>query len=198
MRIIAGRAKGRRLKAPPGLNTRPLTNMIKESLFNVLGAGIEGSSFLDLFAGSGSVGIEALSRNARLVIFVDKGAEAVRTIKDNLNNCGFTEGNEVYRNDVFKAIEILQKRGLKFDFIYVDPPFSNEAIFEKVIIALDKAKILSNQGITIIRTRRKKDLPVALSSINKYRVNNYGESTLHYYHSSEEAQIDDGNIPNSG
>ncbi|MDD2619609.1 MAG: 16S rRNA (guanine(966)-N(2))-methyltransferase RsmD [Syntrophomonadaceae bacterium] len=194
MRIISGRAKGKRLKAPSGNNTRPITDMIKESLFNVLGLGVAGSYFLDLFAGSGAVGIEALSRNAALVLFIEKDNNAIRVIKDNLINCGFDKGYEVYRNDVFKALDIIRKRGLYFDYIYIDPPFTNEPIFEETLKALDMAGILAGEGIIIIRTRRKKLLPSKLKNIKKYRVNDYGESTLHYYCLFEEEENDDGNI----
>lgn len=194
MRVISGRAKGKRLKAPPGTNTRPLTDMIKESLFNVLGSDVSGSNFLDLFAGSGAVGIEALSRNAGRVLFVEKDNHAVRVIKENLINCGFIEGYEVHRNDVFKALDIIRKRRLLFEYIYVDPPFTNEPIFDEVLQALDKAEILGGEGIIIIRTHRKKTLPLRLQNLEKYRVNDYGESTLHYYCFNEEEKHHDGNI----
>ncbi len=186
MRVISGRAKGKRLKAPAGINTRPITDMIKESLFNVLGPGIAGSNFLDLFAGSGAVGIEALSRNAVQVLFVDKDNKAIRIIKENILNCGFDNGYEVHRNDVFKAIDLIWKRGLKFEYIYVDPPFTNEMIFEDILEALDKAEILASEGTIIIRAHRKKSLPLQLQNLRKYRVNDYGESTLHYYCLNEE------------
>ena len=194
MRVISGKAKGKRLKAPSGINTRPLTDMIKESLFNVLGLNVAGSSFLDLFAGSGAVGIEALSRNAGLVLFVEKDNHAIRAIKENLANCGFIEGYEVHRNDVFKALDLIKKRGLLFEYIYVDPPFTNEPIFEEVLQRLDKADILAVEGIIVIRTRRKKTLPLRLDKLEKYRVNDYGESTLHYYCFNEEERNDDGSF----
>lgn len=197
MRVISGRAKGKRLKAPSGINTRPLTDMIKESLFNVLGLNVAGARFLDLFAGSGAVGIEALSRNAGLVLFVEKDNHAARVIKENLINCGFTEGYEVHRNDVFKSLDLIRKRGLLFEYIYVDPPFTNEPIFDEVLQALDKAGILAVEGIIIIRTRRKKTLPLRLHNLEKYRVNDYGESTLHYYCFNEEEKNHDGSFQNS-
>jgi 16S rRNA (guanine(966)-N(2))-methyltransferase RsmD len=197
MRVIAGKARGKRLKAPPGSSTRPVTDMIKEALFNVWGERLEQAVFLDLFAGSGSIGIEALSRGARTVIFVDNSAAAVSVIKDNLDNCKIAEGFEVYRNDVFRALSILQSRGTRFDLIYVDPPFTNEAIFDKVLHVLDQADILAPNGVMVIRTFRKKTLPMYLEHLYKYRSNDYGESVLHYYRSREEDQYNDGNIQNS-
>lgn len=197
MRVIAGKARGKRLKAPPGDTTRPVTDMIKEALFNVWNERLEGAAFLDLFAGSGSMGIEALSRGARSVIFIDNSAAAVGVIKDNLMNCKMTEGFEVYRNDVFRAINILQTRDSKFDLIYVDPPFTQEAIFDRVIKILDQAEILARNGIMVIRTFRKKSLPECLDHLFEYRKKEYGESVLHYYCAREEAQLNDGDIQNS-
>ncbi|MGS0764167.1 16S rRNA (guanine(966)-N(2))-methyltransferase RsmD [Syntrophomonas curvata] len=181
MRVISGTARGKRLQAPRGTDTRPITDMIKEALFNVLGSGIGGASLLDLFAGSGSVGIEALSRGARQVVFIDNSHNAVRVIRDNLNNCGFTQGFELYRNDVFRAVEILARRKTKFDYIYADPPFTVEAIFGPLLETLDRTSLLAPDGSLIIRSPRRMILPLKLKSLQEYRVNNYGESTLHYY-----------------
>lgn len=181
MRVIAGSAKGKRLKAPSGKETRPITDMIKEALFNVIGADIKGARFLDLFAGSGSVGIEALSRGATEVVFVDNSPAAVRIIYENLDNCGFEDLYEVYCNDVLRAVTILNKHAAKFDYIYIDPPFTVEGIFMDVMKRLDQADILDPQGSIIIRTRRHKELPAALTRLNKYRFNYYGESAIHYY-----------------
>ncbi|SHG97131.1 16S rRNA (guanine(966)-N(2))-methyltransferase RsmD [Thermosyntropha lipolytica DSM 11003] len=181
MRVIAGRAKNKRLIAPPGLNTRPLTDMIKEALFNVLGEKVIGAAFLDLFCGSGNAGIEALSRGADQVIFIDSSREAIKAVKDNIMNCGFTEGFEVYCNDVFRALKILKKRKLKFDIIFADPPFTNPGIFVRVMQALDKADLLKEDGILIIRSKRDKEMPEKLTCLVRYRMNSYGDSTLHYY-----------------
>lgn len=181
VRVIAGTAKGRRLKGPTGTDTRPITDMIKEALFNVLGPSVDNSSFLDLFAGSGSVGIEAISRDADHVIFVDKSPDAIRVIYENLDHCGFTEGWEVHRNDVVKALDLLNKRGLRFDYIYMDPPFTNDKIFMKVLTKIDQVDILKHGGTAIIRSHRHKELPDQMPHIHKYRLNYYGESALHYY-----------------
>lgn len=197
MRVIAGQAKGKRLKAPPGMNTRPITDMIKEALFNVLGDTVRDSSFLDLFAGSGSVGIEALSRGAKQVVFIDNNSSAVGIIKENIINCGFSKGFSVYRNDVFKALTLFDQRKTKFDLIYVDPPFTIEEIFDQVIYALDHSNILERNGRIILRTQRKKQLTAQLNYLEEYRTNNYGESVLHYYRMYEEVKPNDGNFQNT-
>ncbi|MDD2510128.1 MAG: 16S rRNA (guanine(966)-N(2))-methyltransferase RsmD [Syntrophomonas sp.] len=198
MRVIGGIARGRHLKAPPGMNTRPITDRIKESLFNIIASGIEGATLLDLFAGSGSVGIEALSRRAKWVGFIDNKREAVNTIKANLDNCGFSGNYEIFRNDVFKAVEMLRRRGLHFDYIYVDPPFTKVKIFDLIIDVLDKAELLDEKGIVIIRTPRKKSLPESLDRLERYRLNHYGESSLHYYRLDKEGQGYDGDIQDPG
>lgn len=198
MRVISGLAKGKRLKAPTGLNTRPITDMIKEALFNVLGHRVMGSNFLDLFAGSGSVGIEALSRGAKKVVFVDSSGEAIKFIKANLANCGLEGDYEVYRSDVFKALVILERHGTRFDLIYIDPPFSNERIFSEVMGVLGKVDILESDGIVVIRTPRKKDIPTTFNRLERYRVSNYGESILNYYCRHEEDTKHDGDFSHIG
>jgi 16S rRNA (guanine966-N2)-methyltransferase len=197
LRVISGSAKGKRLKAPAGLNTRPITDMIKEALFNVLGARVSEAKLLDLFAGSGSVGIEALSRGAEIVAFVDNSNEAVKIVKENLNNCKFTSGYQVLRSDVFKALEILKRHDNKFDLVYIDPPFTNEKIFNEIMRAIAKTDVLEPDGIVIIRTPRRKEMPL-FTGLDNYRSNHYGESSLHYYCRCEEDPKDDGNFPHIG
>jgi 16S rRNA (guanine966-N2)-methyltransferase len=182
VRVISGTARGKRLKAPRGTDTRPITDMIKEALFNVIGDNIVGASLLDLFAGSGSVGIEALSRGAQMVIFIDNHIKSVNTIRENLSNCGFKEDYELYRNDVFRALEILRQRQIKFDYIYADPPFTVPGIFSPFLAAMDDySSLLTNEGNLILRSPRKMGLTVELNQLEEYRSDNYGESTLHYY-----------------
>ena len=117
MRVISGSAKGRKLKAPPGLNTRPITDMIKGALFNVWGTRVAGCTLLDLFAGSGSVGIEALSRGAQKVVFVDNSRAAVQVIKENLSNCRFDQTLTIYPNDVSSILKLLNRQGDRFGLV---------------------------------------------------------------------------------
>jgi len=197
LRVISGSAKGKRLKAPKGLDTRPITDMIKEALFNVLGSRVPDSKLLDLFAGSGSVGIEALSRGARSVVFVDNSNEAIKVVKENLNNCNFTRVYQVIRSDVFKALGLMKRHEDKFNLIYIDPPFTNEKIFNEIMKAIDGMDILEPDGIVIIRTPRRKEMPV-YNKLRKYRLNHYGESSLHYYCRCEEDPQNDGNFSHIG
>lgn len=188
MRVIAGQARGRKLKAPTGLGTRPITDRIKEALFNVLQNRIADCGFLDLYAGSGSVGIEALSRGAASAVFIDLDQQAVKIIRENLHNCGL-QGGEVYRNDIFNGLNILHRQNRKFDLIYADPPFTQEELFEKTLHHLSQTDLLYPDGIIIIRVPRKKVMPASIGVLHLQRSNDYGESSLYYYSlTNEEVQ----------
>jgi 16S rRNA (guanine966-N2)-methyltransferase len=123
MRVIAGKRKGKPLKAVPGKSTRPTTDKIKEAVFQAIGPFFDGGLVLDLFAGSGSLGIEALSRGMAKAIFIDKEGKAIHTIKENLSVAKLEDQAEVYRNDASRALKILAKRELRFDLILLDPPY---------------------------------------------------------------------------
>ena len=181
MRVIAGKAKGRALLAPKGWNTRPITAMMKESLFSIWQAKIEDARFLDLFAGSGSMGIEALSRGARQVVFVEKDRKAVEVIKKNLLVCKFEDGYQVYKDDVFHRIERLKADGEQFDIIYLDPPFTVDEIFLPVMEALSDMALVADDGIVVIRTRKEKAMPDDMGALQKYRLKLYGSSSVHFY-----------------
>lgn len=184
MRVIAGKARGRKLQAPPGMKTRPITDMIKEALFNILGTKVPNSVFLDLYAGSGSVGIEALSRGAAKAVFVDNDHQAVRVLKQNLAKCDLQ--GEIYRNDVFDFLKRMVRHQLSFDIIYADPPFTQEALFERTLYSLDNNQLLKTGGVIIIRVPRNIELPAEMMWIEMERKKIYGESALYFYHSAKE------------
>ncbi len=181
MRVIAGTAKGRPLLAPKGYNTRPITAKIKEALFSIWQMQIAGSSFLDLFAGSGSMGIEALSRGATRAVFVEKDRKTADIIQKNLVNCQLAEGGRVYRDDVFRRIQWLKTQGELFDIIYLDPPFTVDSIFLPVMEALSDSKLLAEDGIIVIRTRKEKEMPEEIGLLQEYRQKIYGISCVHFY-----------------
>lgn len=181
MRVISGKAKGHVLIAPKGQNTRPITAKIKEALFSMWQMQITGASFLDLFAGSGSMGIEALSRGAKNVVFVDRGRKAIESIRKNLAICKFSYGYEIYQDDVFKRIKWLNEKGYRFDIIYLDPPFTTEEIFLPVMETLSGTEILSENGTIAIRTKREKDLPDMIGKLKKFKLRIYGISAIHFY-----------------
>ena len=159
MRVSAGKAKGRALIAPKGLNTRPITQMMKEALFSIWQFKIRDANFLDLFAGSGSMGIEAISRGAKKATFVELDQNAIDVIKQNIRTCKFNNQEAVvYKDDVFRRIKLLEQSKERFDIIYLDPPFTVDEIFHPVLEAVASADILNEDGVIAIRTLKQKEI----------------------------------------
>lgn len=152
MRVIAGSARRLQLKTIEGLDTRPTTDRIKETLFNMLQNDLAGCRFLDLFAGSGAIGIEALSRGAREAVFVEKSPQAAACIRDNLKATRLEGQARILREDVFQALERL-KGGEPFDYIFLDPPYRN-MLEEEVLGALKGASLLAEDGVIIIEASK--------------------------------------------
>ena len=179
LRVIAGSAKGRKLKMPPGEGTRPVMDRVKQACFNILADDIVEAAFLDLFAGSGSVGIEALSRGATRTVFVESGAEAVRTIQANLTATGFTPQARVVRSDVFIYLHNDPREG--FDIVYIAPP-QNQDLWAKTLKALDERPAWVNpDGVAIaqIDPREFTDLPLRHFRLGDQR--KYGNTLLCFY-----------------
>lgn len=182
MRIIAGDARGKIIEAPKGMDTRPVTDKIRQALFNIWQFDIPGSRFLDLFSGSGSMGLEALSRKAAHVVMVEKGAEQAAVIRRNLKACHFENRDaRLMEEDVFSAIEKLHGAGEKFDIIYLDPPYTVDEIFHPVMEALAKADLLAEDGVVVIRTRREKEMKERYGNLERFRTKSWGISTAHFY-----------------
>lgn len=148
MRVIAGKHKGRQVRPVPSNQTRPTTDKAKEALFQVIGPYFDGGLGLDLFAGSGGLGIEALSRGLDEMIFVDRYQKAISTIYENLKMLKIEDQAEVYRTDAFRAIKAAGKRELKFDWIFLDPPYEKVS-FEDILEALHEQQVVA-QGATIV------------------------------------------------
>lgn len=181
MRVISGIARGRNLKAPRGLKTRPTTDRVKEALFNILGQTIPESSFLDLFAGSGAIGIEALSRGAEKVILVEKDTQALRAIKENLEKTGFSDKARVIPKDVYIALNTLQNE--QYDYIFMDPPYLQEHE-GKVLSIIDRLGLLKEKGIIVIESSKLDTLPPQMGRISLYREEKYGDTLLSFYHNA--------------
>lgn len=186
MQVIAGKAKGRALIAPKGFQTRPITARIKEALFNIWQTRIVGANFLDLFAGSGSIGIEAISRGAEKVVFVERSRKAIEVIKKNLATCNFTDGYEIQQGDVFKKMMWMSEAGSLFDLIYLDPPFTVRDMFLPVLEALSQAAILAHNGAVAIRAPREMELPEQIGELKRIKLKQYGISNVHFFGSAEE------------
>jgi len=178
MRVIAGKAKGKRLFPVPGKGTRPITDRVKESLFDILGKRVEGALFLDLFAGTGSVGIEALSRGARGAVFVERDARAAQVIRKNLRATGLDAGARLIRADVFKFIA----RGYpeRFDIVYIAPP-QYQGLWARTLEALDGHKLLAPGGLAIAQIHPKEYKELALKSLRLVDQRRYGSTMLCFY-----------------
>lgn len=184
MRVITGSAKGRQLKSP-GSATRPITDRVKTSLFNILGTSVMDANVLDLFAGAGSVGIEALSRGARLATFVEVDREALETIRENLRITRLADRAEIVRLDVFKFIAQQANRAEKYDLIYVAPP-QYKGLWSKTLEALDTAGLFSEDGTVIAQIHPKEFRELALNSLELTDQRKYGSTLLCFYDAKRE------------
>jgi 16S rRNA (guanine966-N2)-methyltransferase len=185
VRIIAGAAKGRQLHSVPGEGTRPISDRVKESLFSILGPDTEDSVWLDLFAGTGSVGIEALSRGARHVVFIDKAHQAVATVRRNLELTGFQKQAQVIRGDALRYLHQAEPDPL-FDYIYVAPPQYRD-MWAEALMALDQRPLLAPYGQIIVQIHPKEFGPVLLQRLELTGERRYGSTLLLFYEVAEQA-----------
>jgi 16S rRNA (guanine966-N2)-methyltransferase len=176
MRVIAGECKGRTLKPVPGHSTRPTTDKVRESIFNMIGPFFEGGFALDLYGGSGALGIEALSRGVEKVIFVDRDAKAVSVIKENLTQLGYNDKSEVYRNDSYRALKALKKRELPFSLILLDPPYHKQKL-EKDIETILEFGLLKNNGQLVAEHLVEIELPEIIGELKKVKYESYSGTT---------------------
>ena len=181
MRVISGKAKGRKLKKVPGESTRPIMDRVKENLFNILGNFVPGSRWLDLFAGTGQVGIEALSRGASEVVFVDSVRAAVRTINENLEHTGLAAGASVFQMDAFRYLRTADFA--PFDLIFVAPP-QYKGLWAKVLEAIDErpSRYLSApDGIVVVQIDPREFRELTLQNLALYDQRRYGNTQLCFY-----------------
>lgn len=179
LRVIAGRARGRRLKSVPGDTTRPITDRTKEALFNILGPDLQDSTWLDLFAGTGSVGIEALSRGAAFVRFVDLERRAAETVRENLAQTGLTGSAEVLRMDAFSLLERTPDR--QFDYIYIAPPQYKE-LWKRALTSIDRHPgWLQEDAWVIVQIHPVEYQPVELNNLVEIEQRKYGSTLLVFY-----------------
>jgi 16S rRNA (guanine966-N2)-methyltransferase len=157
MRVIAGKARRLQLCTVPGMDVRPTTDKIKETLFNILMADIPGCRFLDLFAGSGAIGIEALSRGADHAVFVDKNKAAVSCIKANLKHTGFESASRICAMDFLSAIATLSLEKKPFDIIFIDPPY-DKGLEKEALLALSRSDIITDDTLMIVEASIETDI----------------------------------------
>lgn len=179
IRVISGLAKGRRLRMVPGSVTRPISDRVKEALFNILGTGVKGTVWLDLFAGTGSVGIEALSREAKLALFIDKNRKAVKTIIKNLEHTRLNDRAEVIRQDAFEFLKICTK--YTFDYVYIAPPQYENLWMKAVAMIDDDTRLLNKDAWIIVQIHPKEKEELALTSLVEFDQRRYGNTLLVFY-----------------
>ena len=179
MRIISGSSKGRRLTTRKSDAIRPTSDRVKESMFGILGDRVKGRTALDLFAGTGNLGIEALSRGARRAVFVEMGRQAVPVIRRNLALCGMWDRSEIVPKDVIRAIGILKERGECFDLILVDPPYG-KGMVQRTLLKLSLNPIYHRDSILVIQHDRREPLSSSAGGWNLMRQKRIGDTLLSF------------------
>lgn len=179
LRVIAGKAKGRRLKSVPGDTTRPVTDRVKEALFNILAADVIDSNWWDLFGGTGAVGIEALSRGARFARFTDMNRAPIETIKSNVEHCGFRSQAEIRRTDAFAALSAKPDR--QFEYIYIAPPQYQDMWSKAVEFVDENMDWLSDDAWVIVQIAPKEYKTLSLENLEEFEQRKYGSTLLVFY-----------------
>lgn len=169
------------MKVPKGRRSlRPLTDQAREALFNILGEKVVDCCFFDLFAGTGAVGIEALSRGAKIAIFVELNRSTVSVIRQNLELTGFSDRAEVYAVDVIRALNLLNQKGARFDIIFLGAPYDSP-VLEKALNKLSETEVLKPDGVLIAEHRKQHKLQGEYGRLKVFRDARYGETVLSFY-----------------
>ncbi|SFJ61333.1 16S rRNA (guanine(966)-N(2))-methyltransferase RsmD [Thermoflavimicrobium dichotomicum] len=180
MRIIAGMAKGTRLKMVSGTHVRPTADRVKESLFSVLGPFFEGGWALDLFAGTGALGLEALSRGMERAIFVDQSRTSLETVRSNVKACKMEDRVELYCKDARAVLKMLKQRELRFQLIFLDPPYQKSLLLP-VLKSIATSDLLSEDGTVVAEHASREHPPETVGSLRSYRQLTYGDTTITLY-----------------
>jgi 16S rRNA (guanine966-N2)-methyltransferase len=181
MRVIAGKFRSRRLKGPGALKIRPTSDRLRETLFNVLGPTVKDSLFFDLYAGTGAIGIEAISRGAREVIFVESHAKTAQLIRENLASLKLHDGTEVLETPVARGLAKLASRHLLADFIFLDPPYDQPEEYLETLESLDASHLVAPEGIVIAEHDVKLELPEFFTRLERTRLLEQGDTALSFY-----------------
>ncbi len=185
MRIVGGRFRSRLFHAPSGLQVRPTSDRLRETLFNVLGAGrpeaLADSVWFDLYAGTGAVGLEALSRGARMVYFVESSRRAAAIIRENLRMLGISEGYEIEEREVLSALRLLDAQAVSCDFCFLDPPYRNHGAYAQTLGFLSVSRTLGPQTTLIAEHDRKFDPGEQFGALQRIRLLEQGDAALSFY-----------------
>jgi 16S rRNA (guanine(966)-N(2))-methyltransferase RsmD len=181
MRIIAGAFGGRQLKGTPPSGIRPTSDKLRETLFNVLGASVSGAVFLDAYAGMGGVGIEAISRGASMVYFVDQSKKAVKIIRENLRVLGVTGGFRLLETELSRSFDLFERENTVCDLVFLDPPYDRQDLYVADLHAFGTRPLLAKQGILVIEHSKRFAPASKAGSLRKYRTLTHGDSSLSFY-----------------
>jgi len=179
--VIAGKFRSRRLRGPGTLRLRPTSDRLRETLFNVLGPAVEDSLFIDLYAGTGAIGIEAVSRGARHVILVESHAKTARLIRENLAVLGIRAGAELIEAEALAGLERIASRHVVADFVFLDPPYGKKQEYMQVLEFLDASHLLAPLGLVVVEHRRKVEMPERLDRLECTRQIEQGDAVLSFY-----------------
>ncbi len=185
MRIIAGKYRSRQLKSITGMAMRPTSDKLRGTLFNILRELVVGSRFVDLFAGTGAVGIEALSRGAREAILVEKHPPAVALIRKNLDSLDIRKEARVLKSDALQALQLIDEdpatASARIDILFLDPPYAEVEPYKMALSFLGGANLLAENAVVIAEHQRKLDLPDAFGKLERVRVLRQGDAALTFY-----------------
>lgn len=180
MRVISGTAKGRKLNTLEGLNTRPTSDRVKESVFNIILKNVFDANVLDLFGGVGNLGIEALSRGAKSCVFVEESKEAYKILKENIEKLEFQSKCELYQTDAFGALKTFGKYGKQFDIIFLDPPYGKGYV-EKSIKEVDRLNLTNENTLIISELDNVDKLPEIIGNFKVDRIKKYGRVKIVFW-----------------
>jgi len=185
MRVIAGKYRSRPLQSLRGLDLRPTADRLRETLFNVLTAGnpgaLAGTVWVDLYAGTGAVGIEAISRGASTVYFVESSVHAAELVRKNLHSLGIESGFQVLKRAAVHALRGLDSGAVRADFVFLDPPYRMEKAYSETLEALSKSSLLKPESIVIAEHQKKFDPGEVFGSLRRYRKLEQGDAALSFY-----------------
>jgi 16S rRNA (guanine966-N2)-methyltransferase len=185
MRVISGKFRGRKLRGPRGLQQRPTSDRLRETLFDILGPAVSGTVLLDVFAGTGAVGLEALSRGAREVVFIESSAEASDLIRKNLELCGVTTAYRIIQRDVFAALRALGRQGFRADTIFLDPPYEWQT-YRDLLETVFSVGLVDRESRVIVEHHCKAALPGTAERFERTRIVRQSDKCLSFYANPED------------
>ena len=179
MRIITGKARGLQLTVPKNYDVRPTADRVKESLFNIIGSKIIGATVLDLFAGTGNLGLESWSRGAKAITFIDESKESLRLVKSNITKCRAEADCAIIKSSAPHVAERLAQQGQRFDFAFCDPPY-NKGLVQQIIAVLSKTSFLKDGGYLVVERSAHDELQALPTGCELVRSQRYGETIIDF------------------